>query len=91
MHNPGRLHKQTDEPLAPAARRLPTNRNDELDACPTPCWQLWLAGGLLAICAGAWLLRADDPFLLSLWGVGLTIIGVALAIVGAGIGLRIWR
>ena len=58
-------------------------------ACP--CWQAWLAAGLLAVCGGTWLQRADDPFLLTLWGVGLLIIGATLSVVGAGIGLRIWR
>lgn len=56
-----------------------------------PCWQLWLAAGLLAVCAGTWLLRSDDPFLLTLWGIGLLIVGTTLSVVGAGIGLRIWR
>lgn len=56
-----------------------------------PCWQAWLATGLFAVCAGAWLLRADDQFMLTLWGVGFLVIGSVLAVVGAGIGLRIWR
>ena len=65
---------------------MPPERNNSI-----PCWQAWLAAGLFALSAGTWLLRLDDPFLLTLWGVGLLVIGAALSIVGAGMGLRLWR
>jgi hypothetical protein len=51
----------------------------------------WMAFGLAALALGVWLLRLDDPFLLTLWGVGLVIIGSASAVVSAGMWLRIWR
>jgi hypothetical protein len=51
----------------------------------------WLSFGLAALALGVWLLRLDDPFLLTLWGVGLVIIGVSSTVVSAGMLLRIWR
>jgi hypothetical protein len=51
----------------------------------------WLAAGLSAVAAGVWLLKRDDPYLLTLWGIGLVIIGGVGAVVGTGILLRLWR
>ena len=51
----------------------------------------WMAGGLTALAAGIWLLRRDDPYLLTLWGVGLVLIGAIAAIVSTGMLLRVWR
>ena len=51
----------------------------------------WMAFGLATLALGVWLLRLDDPFLLTLWGVGLVIIGLTSAIISAGMLLRIWR
>jgi hypothetical protein len=51
----------------------------------------WLAFGLAAVALGVWLLKRADPYLLSMWGSGLIIIGVASAVVGAGMLLRVWR
>ncbi len=61
------------------------------EAVNVPGGDAWLAGGLSALAVGLWLLRQQDPILLTLWGVGLTIIGVAATIVSVGILLRIWR
>ena len=51
----------------------------------------WLAGGMASLAVGVWLLRMDDPFLLTLWGTGLVINGAAASIVGAGKALRFWE
>lgn len=51
----------------------------------------WMAFGLATLAAGIWLLERDDPFLLTLWGTGLALIGLASTIVGAGMLLRLWR
>jgi hypothetical protein len=51
----------------------------------------WLAGGLTGILAGTWLLRADDPYLLTMWGVAFLIVGVVAIVVATGMFLRIWE
>ena len=51
----------------------------------------WLTTGLALLLAGVMLLRLDDPFLFTLWGVGLALGGGAVALVGAGVLLRVWR
>ncbi|MGH2532539.1 MAG: hypothetical protein ACRDJW_09560 [Thermomicrobiales bacterium] len=51
----------------------------------------WLNGGLVALFLGLFLLDRGELFLLLLWGTGLTVIGVALSVVGAGLLLRMWR
>ncbi len=58
-------------------------------AVPRP--EAWLAGGLLSIVGGTWLLRADDPYLLTMWGVALLIVGVVAIVVATGMFLRIWE
>jgi hypothetical protein len=51
----------------------------------------WVAAGLGQTLAGMMLLRADDPFLLTLWGVALLLFGGVTTVVGTGAWLRIWR
>jgi hypothetical protein len=58
-------------------------------SCPRA--DAWLAGGMASLAAGVWLLRLDDPFLLTLWGVGFVINGLAASTVGAGKLLRVWE
>lgn len=60
-------------------------------ASGSPKADVWLAGGMASLAVGVWLLRMDDPFLLTLWGTGLVINGAIAAIVGAGKVLRIWE
>lgn len=51
----------------------------------------WLAGGLASLAIGVWLLRLDDPFLLTLWGTGLVVNGLVASVVGAGKAFRVWE
>jgi len=51
----------------------------------------WLAGGMASLAVGVWLLRLDDPFLLTIWGTGLVVNGLAASVVGAGKALRVWE
>lgn len=44
-----------------------------------------------SLAVGLWLLERGDPFLLTLWGVGLSIVGIVAVILGLGLLLRIWR
>ncbi|MGH2558009.1 MAG: hypothetical protein ACRDJH_03020 [Thermomicrobiales bacterium] len=57
----------------------------------TPNGWNWLNGGLVALLLGLLLLNQGDLFLTLLWGTGLTVIGTALSIVGAGLLLHLWR
>jgi hypothetical protein len=67
------------------------NRYRPREQANIPGADAWLAFGLLSLAAGLWLLRVDGLMLLALWGVGLTIIGIALTITSLGMLLRIWR
>jgi hypothetical protein len=51
----------------------------------------WLAAGMSSLAAGLWLIQRDDPFLLTLWGVSLSILGVVAVTLGLGLLLRLWR
>lgn len=64
---------------------------DNDDIVITPRGDSWTAGGLIAILLGVHLLRMGDLLLLSLWGIGLLIIGTTVAITGLGMLLRIWE
>jgi hypothetical protein len=44
-----------------------------------------------SLAAGLWLLNRNDPFLLTLWGVGLSMLGIVAVVLGLGLLLRIWR
>jgi hypothetical protein len=44
-----------------------------------------------SLAAGLWLLSRHDPFLLTLWGVGLSMLGIVAVVLGLGMLLRIWR
>jgi hypothetical protein len=57
----------------------------------TPNGWHWLNGGLVFLMAGLLLLDRGELFLVLLWGVGLSVIGTALSVVGAGLLLRLWR
>lgn len=56
-----------------------------------PRGDAWIASGMSALALGLWLLDRGDPFLLTLWGVGLSIVGFVAVILGLGLLLRIWR
>ena len=56
-----------------------------------PRAESWLAAGMSSLAVGLWLLERGDPFLLTLWGVGLSIVGIVSVILGLGLLLRIWR
>ncbi len=43
-----------------------------------------------ALALGLWLLDRNDPFLLTMWGVGLLILGIVATVLGLGLLLRIW-
>lgn len=51
----------------------------------------WLTIGLALVMIGLRLLRLDDPYLLTMWGVGLMVCGAVTAVVGTGVLLRLWR
>ena len=51
----------------------------------------WIAAGLAQTLGGLILMHADDPFLLTLWGVALLLTGGVTAVVGAGVALHLWR
>ncbi|MEA2585390.1 MAG: hypothetical protein QOF33_3475 [Thermomicrobiales bacterium] len=51
----------------------------------------WVAAGLGQTLAGMMLMDANDPFLLTLWGLALLLTGGVTTIVGAGAWLRLWR
>jgi hypothetical protein len=51
----------------------------------------WLSFGLAMIFAGLVLLRLDDPLLSTMWGIALSLSGSAVALVGTGVLLRLWR
>lgn len=70
---------------------MDVNDRDRDRAGSCPKWDAWLALGLASLALGVWLLRLDDPFLLTLWGVGLCIIGLATSLVGTGKLLRVWE
>jgi hypothetical protein len=51
----------------------------------------WLNVGLVMILAGSVLLRQEDPFLLKMWGIAISMSGGVFALAGAGVLLRLWR
>jgi hypothetical protein len=51
----------------------------------------FIAAGLGQTLIGMMLMHANDPFLLTLWGVALLITGPVAIVVGAGVWLRLWR
>jgi hypothetical protein len=67
------------------------NRYRRREQADIPGADAWLAFGLLSLAAGLWLLRVNGLMLVTLWGIGLTIIGTALTITSLGLFLRIWR
>ena len=56
-----------------------------------PRGDVWIASGMSSLAVGLWLTDRGDPFLLTLWGVGLAVVGIAATILGLGLLLRIWR
>src|SRR5215218_6052302 len=42
----------------------------------------WVNGGLVLVLAGSAVLRLDDPFLLTVWGLALLLIGGVATLVG---------
>jgi hypothetical protein len=69
--------------------RVVAEARERASGCPKA--DAWLAGGMASLAVGVWLLRMDDPFLLTLWGTGLVINGLAASVVGAGKALRVWE
>ncbi len=67
------------------------DQKHQRDTVNVPEGDTWLAAGLAALALGLWLLRQQDPFLMTLWAVGLMIIGTVATIVSVGMLLRIWR
>jgi hypothetical protein len=51
----------------------------------------WLSTGVALGFVGIVLLRLHDPMLFTMWGVALSICGGAIALVGTGVLLRLWR
>ena len=51
----------------------------------------WVAAGLGQTLGGMILMRADDPFLLTLWGGALLLTGFVTTVAGAGAWLHLWR
>jgi hypothetical protein len=60
-----------------------TMKNDD-------AWR-WLSIGLALILAGLTLLRLEDQYLFTMWGIGLITNGSAVALVGTGVLFRLWR
>jgi len=56
-----------------------------------PRAETWLAAGMMSLAVGLWLIERDDPFLLTLWGVSLSMIGIVAVTLGLGLLLRLWR
>ncbi len=67
------------------------NDNPARESSDIPRADSWLAAGMSSLAAGLWLLDRGDPFLLTLWGVGLAIVGIVSVVLGLGLLLRIWR
>lgn len=67
------------------------DNNPARDSLAVPRADSCIASGMSSLALGLWLLGRGDPFLLTLWGVGLSIVGVAGAVLGLGLLLRIWR
>lgn len=65
--------------------------NPARESIGVPRADTWIASGMSSLAAGLWLLDRGDPFLLTLWGVGLSIVGIVAVILGLGLLLRIWR
>ncbi len=65
--------------------------NPAQESIDIPRADTWLAAGMSALAASLWLLDRGDPFLLTLWGVGLAIVGIVAVTLGLGLLLRIWR
>ena len=65
------------------------SRDEPQVAIPRP--DTLLAAGLLSVLGGVWLLRMDDPFLLTLWGVAALLFGAVLVVLSLGMFLRLWE
>ena len=65
--------------------------NPARESLSVPRGDTWIASGMSSLAVGLWLLDRSDPFLLTLWGVGLSIVGIVAVILGLGLLLRIWR
>jgi hypothetical protein len=65
--------------------------NPARESVGAPRADTWIASGMSSLALGLWLLDRGDPFLLTLWGVGLSIVGIVAVILGLGLFLRIWR
>jgi hypothetical protein len=51
----------------------------------------WLSVGVCLVLVGLMLLRLDYPIVATMWGVALSLSGGAIALVGTGVLLRLWR
>jgi hypothetical protein len=65
--------------------------NPTRESIGIPRGDVWLASGMSSLALGLWLTDRGDPFLLMLWGVGLSIVGIVAVILGLGMLLRLWR
>jgi hypothetical protein len=65
--------------------------NPARESVGIPRADAWIAMGMSSLAVGLWLTDRGDPFLLMLWGVGLSLIGIVAVILGLGLLLRIWR
>jgi hypothetical protein len=61
------------------------------DQIRVPRADAWLAGGLAALAGGVWLLRLDDPYLFTMWGIGLVLLGSVAALLGIAMLLHMCR
>ena len=65
--------------------------NPTRESIGIPGADAWIASGMSSLALGLWLTDRGDPFLLMLWGIGLSIVGIVAVILGLGLLLRIWR
>jgi hypothetical protein len=83
-HPRDRRQLARDEERPPRAARGRTTMADDQAG-----W--WVAAGLAQTLGGMILMNANDPFLLTLWGVALLLTGSVTTVVGAGAWLHLWR
>ena len=65
--------------------------NPTRESVGIPRGDAWIASGMSSLALGLWLMDRGDPFLLTLWGVGLSLVGIVAVVLGLGLLLRIWR